>query len=447
MESIFSAEKSVTRSFKWLLFVSIVTFFVFNGADTMAELPGDANNGSSGYSPEVQVLLETTYLGHAANFPDPEEPAAVLRKYLATNHHKTKTPQIQELDQAIAEWEVLVKQHPKSRHANLGLAKLYKEKADLTGDSKLLRKAAELYDQAADIGLEHGRIFYTHELSGLLVKLDDKPQFDKIFERILAIPKEMDRKHYYLALVDYANGLAKFHDDERAWAFFDRAIEFYPENNTEAINRYTGYLLERGKLEKALEILDSLIPEQRVWEVTPAIYRKKALTMMGLDTSSADEEIKMIETHLTVSGPGPKFGVFVSSIATQSSESTIAPYNDLVTSASGPWSHSGADDCCIAPINAGLCQCPIQTDMYPSLWGRVYGFFYPITVNAAEIIYNEARGETKGAQDMVAWTLANRAAQRVRCDSYVGGYPMPSQCATLPCTCVPNCYRVRRRKE
>ena len=47
----------------------------------------DASPDLSAHLPEVQELLETTYLGRAKEFPDPGEPAVVLRKYLEQNAH------------------------------------------------------------------------------------------------------------------------------------------------------------------------------------------------------------------------------------------------------------------------------------------------------------------------------------------------------------------------
>ncbi|HXG21657.1 MAG TPA: hypothetical protein VNN62_21595, partial [Methylomirabilota bacterium] len=38
--------------------------------------------------PSVQELLETTYLGHAEEYPDPGEPAEVLKKYVERDTHK-----------------------------------------------------------------------------------------------------------------------------------------------------------------------------------------------------------------------------------------------------------------------------------------------------------------------------------------------------------------------
>jgi hypothetical protein len=64
--------------------------------------------------------------------------------------------------------------------------------------------------------------------------------------------------------------------------------------------------------------------------------------------------------------------------------------------------------------------------------------FWADTLNLAEILYNEARGETRGAQATVGWTVRDRAYQRLSCDSYPGaegGGNVTQTCrATVPCS-------------
>ncbi len=142
--------------------------------------PGAAAPSSSEpspYDPEVQHLLETTYLGHAAGLPDPGEPAIVLQKYLEQNaygYHFLLAEQEDKLDAELAVWEDLTKQYPESRRAYVGLAKHYRTKALATGDIQYTRQAADAYIQAADLAMAHGRIRYTRELSTLLVELGDR---------------------------------------------------------------------------------------------------------------------------------------------------------------------------------------------------------------------------------------------------------------------------------
>jgi hypothetical protein len=86
----------------------------------------------SAYEPEVKELIETTYLGRGREFPDPEEPAVVLRKYLEQNahgYHSQLAEQGQRLNAELAAWQTLARQHPQSRHALVALAKHYRTKA------------------------------------------------------------------------------------------------------------------------------------------------------------------------------------------------------------------------------------------------------------------------------------------------------------------------------
>lgn len=75
-----------------ILFVLPVLLTATTTADpsTGAPLPDptiDVPPELSAYEPEVRQLIETTYLGRSKEFPDPEEPAVVLEKYLEQNAH------------------------------------------------------------------------------------------------------------------------------------------------------------------------------------------------------------------------------------------------------------------------------------------------------------------------------------------------------------------------
>lgn len=257
---------------------------------------------------EVQKLLETTYLGRGKEVPDPGEPAIVLRKYLEQNthgyHHLLARDELK-LDIELATWQGLVQLYPQSRHALVALAKYYGTKVQVSGNRSYLRQAADAYLKAAEIGLAHGRIGYTRELADLLVRLGDKAEMDAMFGRMLAQPREVDHDNYYLALVDYADGLARLGDD-RAWDYFEQAIDFHPENNLEAINLYARYLIDHGHAQKAIEVLDTrLTLEQRVRFKVPAWLRQEAMKRAGFATTSVDIEIDLIKQQL---GQGPLFG-------------------------------------------------------------------------------------------------------------------------------------------
>ncbi len=121
---------------------------------------------------------------------------------------------------------------------------------------------------------------------------------------MLTQPKNQDRKGYYLALVDYADGLARLSDD-RAWTYFEEAVDFHPENNLEAINRYAISLLDHGHTQKAFDVVDTrLTSEQRVKYVLPAQLRKQAMETLGINTTSADTEIALVEQRKQQGGWG-----------------------------------------------------------------------------------------------------------------------------------------------
>lgn len=239
--------RGTSRQLSWVVEI-LIALFALSGSLGIAWAQTDTYDPAQ-YSLEVQALIETTYLGHARQLPDPGEPAVVLNAYLNQDTHKylTQDPAvISELDQEIQVWSSLVQAYPDSRHAVEGLAALYMIKGELAQDPIWFRGAANLYIRAAAIGLSWGKIRYTDTLADLFVTLEDKPTLDTVFETILSQPPDPDPDFYYLALVDYANALAELNDDSRAAQFFQQAIAFHPENNIEAITTYTRLLLSRA---------------------------------------------------------------------------------------------------------------------------------------------------------------------------------------------------------
>lgn len=429
----------------------VVALFISPLALTVTILPNQSTAtpllDESAKVTQEPEFLETTSLGYAANLLDPGEPTVVLQKYLEQNahgYHQRLVEQKQNLDNELATWQVLAQQYPQSRHAYVGLANHYRTKAKASGDTKHTRQAADAYIRAAQIALEHGHIRYTRELADLSVELNDKAQLDEIFGRILDFPKDMDRDHYYLALVDYADALALL-GDKRAWSYFEEAIVFHSENNIEAVNRYARHLLDWGWAQQAVAVLDTrLTPEQRVRFYLPAFLRKEALQKAGLDTTSADAEIDMVYQR-TAEGSWVFARASDAAVQDQSAfspASLSAPVGSFGSqshlqallqvfkmlllpspAAAQPWQHNNRTDDC-------------RDQQYASAWWcDWYGnCFATVAVNLAEIIYNEARGETIGAQDTVAWTVRDRALEGIGCDSYPGGVNSTTCRTTLPCS-------------
>lgn len=193
-----------------------------------------------------------------------------------------------QLNTEIGRWRRRVAANPASSEAYFGLASAENMKADLLNDRNARRSAADHFIKAAELALEHGEVRYTSEVSRVLVALNDGARLDEIFSRMLGVAAD-----HYLALVDYAGGLARLNRPE-AGARFEEAIRLYPDNNGEAIGRYAQYLLERGDAAKALAVLDQMSPGHRIMNGAPAFLRKRALEQLGRDTSSADAEIELI---------------------------------------------------------------------------------------------------------------------------------------------------------
>lgn len=356
----------------------------------------------------TQYLLENTYLGHAAELPSFDEPVEVLQRYLDQGRHGPETPN---LGREITAWKRLTQRYPSSRYAFFGLGRAYRMRFEKLKSTQDLQRAISAFAKASEIALSQGRIRYTRELSVLIVENKSAKaadQLDEVFGPLMAAGPSMAPKEFYLALVDYGDGLAAA-GDERAWEQFEKAINLRPQNNIEAINRYAKRLLERGRAQDALDLLESrLSREERIRRVLPVYLRKEALTRLGLDTSSADEEIAEIDRR-----QNQGTGAVTAGIADLAADIFSVPEK---------FAHTVATDDCRSTTYAQRSVC--------TSYGKCY---YPYLVNLAEILFNEARGETWGASDMVGWTVRDRALQRVSCDAYPGGTTSTTCRSTLPC--------------
>jgi tetratricopeptide (TPR) repeat protein len=201
------------------------------------------------YSPAVKELLSRSYLGHGTQLPDPNEPFEVLKEYLFINSHTASLrwrqwqsdgprivpasygyQQVQaspaaELDAQIQRWRELVREYPSSRYALLGLAKLENMRADNENDVSARLDAADHYIQAAEIALSRRQVRDTYEVSQVLVKLNDLSRLVSTFTKILAVARTAPPEDEYLALLDYADGLAQLQQQTLASKYFEDAIQ------------------------------------------------------------------------------------------------------------------------------------------------------------------------------------------------------------------------------
>lgn len=367
-------------------------------------------------TPTYQELLETTYLGHASEMPEADEPVEVLLAYLNQGRHSEGAKEdINAAYQQVADWKKLVRRYPTSRYARFGLGRSYLDRAVLLKSEKDLQRAAKSMTSASRIALSRGRILYTREIAELAGALRDPDLLEEIFGPILEVGNGLSRREYFLALVDYADALAEL-SDGRAWDHFEQALSLHTDVRIEGINRYGDRLLKGGRAQQALDMIESrLTREERVRYGKPAFLRKDALVALGKDFKSADEEIaEVLARRRTANG-------LLSRAA-----------GDGIGSIWERFAHSNTTDDCRSATYAGQLQCAASGSCY-----------YPFEINLAEILWNEARGESIGAKDMVGWTVRDRALQRVSCDAYPGGTTSTTCRSTVPCGDPSHCAESR----
>lgn len=82
-----------------------------------------------------------------------------------------------------------------------------------------------------------------------LGKLKDDTRLNAFFEKVLSRYPD-----HYLAILDYANGLALL-ADPRAEEFFRKAIELRHEGDPEAVADFGEFLISQGRFDEALKVL------------------------------------------------------------------------------------------------------------------------------------------------------------------------------------------------
>lgn len=160
----------------------------------------------------------------------------------------------------------------------------------------LLSESLDAYIGAAREAVIDGRIRYSWEIADLAYELKEKNLLVNIFEELLL--NHDDEKGRFVALIDYANGLAKF-NDKQAQEYFSEAVRMRnPEDGMEAYYRYAKYLQESDDPESALDVLDQFSEEQRRIFVNVALLRRQIIYTLGQDTSDVDAEIAEIRESL-----------------------------------------------------------------------------------------------------------------------------------------------------
>ena len=231
---------------------------------------------SSPFSPEVEKFIEGTELVKAAGLPDLNESVEALKAYLEETEKVKQSIKKRFFDEPIdtkglsietwlgesANRLLFVKEkYPESRHLSEGLGRIYREMYFHTQNKEYLEKAADAFIQAEELGVEHaieGNPFkgmhYVDEMTEVLSILGDRRRVDKYFSRLITPTPTY-------AYFNYAEVLSKL-DDPKAEEFFEKVIAIRREGNFDPVIKYTEYLLDRGKNNKALTVLQQLKPSE-----------------------------------------------------------------------------------------------------------------------------------------------------------------------------------------
>ena len=268
--------------------------------------------------------------------------------------------------------------------------------------NKIYSKALNAYKKASKLSLNKNRINYTRELSELAVKLQNKNELVQVFDEILQYGG--DEKGTYLAHIDYADGLAKFKDNAAEIQFLSAVNMRTPVGGVEANFRYANYLLKNNKPRKAFGLLEKFTFEERRMYVHIALLRQKTIHILKLDTKEVDAEMQQIRKNLSNTpfiGSIPKFTRLV--------KNTPTNFLNLLSADAFAFAHQNISD----DSRGEFSQFKKPTPLYFN--------FSVLLINAAEVIYNEARGRRQKVKYAIGWAIRNRATINMNgCDSYPG---------------------------
>ena len=339
---------------------------------------------------KAKKFLALAFLALLVAWLSPLMAAQNPTNYPEFGHQPTSGGDAERIKGEIARLELMTAQNPSNQNAWLALGRDYETLAEASSDRNVLRKAAATFERVTEISVSKGKITGTYELSIALTKLRDRERLDTVFKTLLA-KATIDPRGHYLTLVDYARALSMLNENS-AEMYFKQAIREGGPDNIEAINSYSRWLVSRGRDTDALDVLDTMPQSLRVRFNDPAVLRNEIIDRLGAKEAK-DHTIQ-----------GNYIGI------SSSGKSAIQDVQDLL---SLKYIHSNTGDDCRLPGS------PITCLPYGN---RCY---YNWLVNLAEVMYNEARSERRGAIDMVGWTVRDRVYQGLRTtcnDSYVGGF-------------------------
>lgn len=196
-------------------------------------------------SPDVADFIAHNFLGHAAEFPDADEPLAALEAYVAGIDRL----EAGEVGPAVNLFTRTARAYPGSRHAQAGLGSALWQRYQLSGSQRDLARAAAAFLAAHRIGLDHGRVRYADLLAESLGRLGDGSRLRDVFLPLLDRQPDDSR----LALL-FARGLALAQDAE-AEAWFQRSVATMAAGDPQAAVEYGRWLIDHGRAGDAYDVL------------------------------------------------------------------------------------------------------------------------------------------------------------------------------------------------
>ena len=276
----------------------------------------------------------------------------------------------------------------------------------------IYRTALNAYKKASKLSLNKNKIKYTRKLSELTVKIQNKDELIQVFDELLQ--HSGDEKGTYLAHIDYADGLAKFKDNAAEIQFLFAISLRNSVDGVEANYRYANYLLENDKPREALDVLEKFTFEERNMYAHIALLRQKIMHQLKMNTPEVDSEVKTLRKRLSDIP-------FIRSMSKFTVNENKSPQNilDISTAHAYAFAHNNEGD--------------DSRGKYANNW--VYGrfVFTASLINAAEVVYNNARGEQRLGRIAIAWAIRNRATIDMNgCDFYPGaeGHSNVEACRT-----------------
>lgn len=242
-------------------------------------------------SPRDRFIAET-FLSHRSAQPDENESLEVLQGFV---NGMDMLQRGDDVDVVIDHFKTLTRSFPDARHAWEGLGVALKERYDRLGNKEDLRQATDAFVKAIEIGLRFGRVPLTVTQAATigLGTLGDTETLNRLFSRIVA----QEPTNHLVALA-YARGLAAAGSrDAEVW--FQKALKLRPTGAYDAVIEYGQWLLDHGRYEDALNVLNL-----RPGEPTRYVHflRGYAWERLGRSTEAQKEYAEY--RRLTAARPG-----------------------------------------------------------------------------------------------------------------------------------------------